>query len=264
MVVGSREWFAGMAQKSDKIEWRKNVEVLRDKFLNRFSPSKLKAMSGEELLNKVFDNTNDTMMYLLMHSHEYRMGFGASSEYPYMSIIYKGKDGLWTLFEKNKNIKLTKEEAIEKAEEVRDVIIECINTISESQLNTTEDYKILEKKLRGVSDLYNYVPLLKYYQMVFPYYFPCMYSNFTLTRCIQILGLKLMGKSSNKRIQNMGAISIFIRNCGIHNSVFGSIYADEWDWVGIKETCSSADDNSTLSFRTDNTDKSLYSLDEVT
>ena len=216
-------------------------------------------MNGQELLSRIFDSTPDTMMYLLMNDYDYRMGFGASSEYPYMSIIYKGKDGLWTLFEKNKHIKMTKEDALNKAEEIRDIILKCIDTISESTLRTAEDYKILEKKLSQISNIYNYVTLLKYYQMVFPQYFPCMYSDFTLARCVQILGLKYVGKSANKRIQNMGVISLFIRNCGIHSSVFGSVYADEWGWTGNRETCPAADENEVKSYRADEADLSLYS-----
>ena len=259
VVVGSCEWFAENAKKRVKIEYRESVEKLREAFLKRFSPSRLKTMTGEELLNQVFDNTTDTMMHLLMYDPDYRMGFGASSEYPYMSIIYKGHDGLWSLFEKNKHIKMNKEEATVKAEEVRDDILKCVDIISVSRLRTAEDYKILEKRLSQAGEKYNYVTLLKYYHMIFPQYFPGMYSDFTLTRCIQILGLKYMGKSSNKRIQNMGVISLFIRNCGINSNVFGSIYADEWDWIASRETCPAANDNETKSLRADEVELSLYS-----
>ncbi len=259
MTIGSCEWFAENAKKESKIKYKENVEMLRTAFLRNFSPEKLKAMSGQELLNCVFDNTADTMMHLLMFDYDYRMGFGASSEYPYMSIIYKGKDGLWTFFEKNKHIKISKDDAIAKAKEIRDIILKCIETISESKLKTADDYKVLEKKLSQISDIYNYVTLLKYYQMVYPQFFPCMYSDFTLTRCIQILGLKYMGKSANKRIQNMGVISLFIRNCDIHSSVFGSVYADEWGWTDNRETCKAAEDNEIKSYRAEEADLSLYS-----
>lgn len=258
MTVGSYEWFAEKAKNPRKAEYQKSVEALRDIFLKKYAPSKLKAMNGADLLNHVFDNTDDTMMHLLMYDHEYRMGFGASSTYPYMSIIYKGKDGLWYLFQNNKSINLSKQEAEEHAEKIRDVILRCVDIIEKSSLNTVEDYKQLDKKLGNVSNLYNYVTILKYFQMVFPYHFPCMYSDSTLNRCIQILGLKRVGLK--KRIQNMGIVSIFIRNCGIHTSVFGSIYADEWGWTGTKETCLASEENAVLSFRTEKNNKSLFSL----
>lgn len=261
MIIGSTKWFEEKSTKSEKIAFRENVEHLRKRFLDNFSPDKLKRMNGAELLNKVFDNTHDTMMHLLMYDQEYRMGFGASSEYAYMSIIYKGSDGLWTLFEKNKHIKLSKYDAENKAKEIRDVIISLISVISNSTLHTIEDYKILEKRLRAISDYYNYVTVLKYYQMLFPYYFPAMYSDFTLNRCIQILGLKQIAKSSNRRITNMGIISIFIRNCSVHTSVFGSIYADEWGWEGTRETCPAASENEHIISDNGKINKSFYLLE---
>lgn len=261
MTIGSCEWFKEKAKNPRKVEYQNGVELLRDSFLKNFSPKKLQAMRGAELLSRVFDSTPDTMMYLLRKDLKYMNGFGASSQYPYMSIIYKGKDGLWYFFQNNKSILLTKDDAEIKAEEIRDVILMCVDVIEKSTLNTVEDYKLLDKKLGDISYLYNYVTILKYFQMVFPYYFPCMYSDFTLNRCIQILGLKRVGQK--KRIQNMGIISIFIRNCGIHTSVFGSIYADEWGWTGTKETCPASDENMGLSFRTEKSNISLFSLGAI-
>ena len=258
-VVGSKEWFVDKAGTSDKKVLADRMELLRKDFLEEFSPKKLEMMNGPQLLERVFNNTNDSMMYLLMMDSDYR-NFGASSEYSYMSIIYKGSDGIWTLFEKNKHIKLSKKEAEEKAVQIRDQIIACINIITDSKLTTIDDYKLLEKKLSDETNLYNFVTILKYFQMVFPNYFPGMYSNFTLSRCIQILGLKYVGKSSNKRIQNMGVISIFIRNCGIHNIVFGSIYADEWGWEKTCETCPAAAENNTYISCADNVNNSFYEL----
>jgi len=243
VVTGSTEWFSTKAKDEKKIRFKEQVDTLRKNFLNKFSPEKLQIMTGAELLNKVFDNTDETMMSYIMRNMDYIMRFGASSRYPYMSIIYKGSDGIWKLFEKNKNVKMSRSEAESKAVEVRDSIIECIDIIEKSDLHTIEDYKELDRKLRMVTEYYSFVTILKYFQMVYPEYFPAMYSHQTLDRCIQILGLKYIGKGANKRIPNMGVISIFIRNCGINNSVFGSIYADEWGWTGSRETCPAAREN---------------------
>lgn len=261
MIVGSIEWFAEKAGYGKKIEFRQHVETLREAFLEQFSPERLSEMDGAALLNKVFDNTPDTMMHLLMKDDAYRTGFGASSTYPYMSIVYKGSDGIWTLFQNNKHIKLERSDAEVKAVEIRDSIIKCVNIIAESDLNTVEDYKILEKRLSNAWPYYGFVTILKYFQMVFPYYFPGMYSDFTLARCIQILGLKYVGKSSNKRIQNMGIISIFIRNCGIHNTVFSSIYADEWGWTENRETCPAAPENVRIISFKGSLDKEMYAVE---
>lgn len=258
-IVGSKEWFVEKANTESKIKFMHRMEQLRERFIEKFSPDMLSRMNGEELLLKVFDNTPETMMYLLMQDSDYRK-FGASSVYSYMSVIYKGADGIWTLFEKNKPIKMTLAQAKKKAEEIRDIIVSCTEIINKIELNNIESYKNLEKKLSEVSPLYNYVTFLKYFQMIFPYNFVAMYSNETLERCIQILGLKFGGKSSGKRIQNMGIISLFIRNCDINNIVFCSIYADEWDWVAPRETCPAANENFLLSRIDGEPNKSYYRL----
>ncbi len=257
--VGGKEWFVAKAKNKDRGEYVNHIEQLREKFLERFSPQNLEHMDGAELLERVFDNKHDTMMYLLMYDSQYR-NFGASSEYPYMSIIYKGSDGCWTYFYKNDHIKLSQIEAETKAEEVRDKLLACVKTIDEVKPNTISDYTILESKLREISFLNNYVTFLKYYQMVFPYYFPGMYADSILNRCIQILGLRSGGTSTRKRISNMGIISIFIRNCDINNIIFGSIYADEWGWTKTAETCPAAQENENILSAPDNINMSYYSL----
>ncbi|MCQ2498851.1 MAG: HNH endonuclease [Lachnospiraceae bacterium] len=257
MLKGSCAWFAEQVNKKNKFVDK--MEEMRESFISRFSPDKLNEMDSDSLLANIFDKTPDSMMHLLMMDSCYRE-FGASSEYAYMSILYKGADGVWTYYDKNKHIKLTLVEAKEKAEFIRDIIVASCKVISESELNTIEDYKELNKKLEGISYQYNYVTILKYFQMIYPFFFPCMYSDNTLTRCIQILGLRSNGKSSNKRIENMGTISLFIRNCDINNVAFNSVYADEWGWTEKQVTCEAANQNYELSVHYGDINKSYYKL----
>jgi len=258
MLIGSIEWFKAKAD--NKKEYRSYMENLRYKFLERFSPTRLKEMDGKELLDRVFEKTEDSMMHLLMFDPEYRR-FGASSEFFYMSIIYKGADGIWVLYEDNTHTKLSQAEAEEKAVWVRDMLINCCNLIETSSLETVDDYKKLKKELKKICKYYSYTTVLKYFQMVYPYYFPTMYSDDTLIRCISILGLQLAGRSTLKRIENAGLISLFIRNCNINNIVWGSIYEDEWGWDDTKEACPAASYNKSIISCTSEIEKSYYSLD---
>lgn len=258
-IPGSTDWFKEKAKDAKHQKFISNIEDLREAFYERFSPEMLEDMSGKDLLLKVFDNDSNSMMYLLKHDKDYR-NFGASSTFPYMSILYRGADGVWTYNDKNNNIKLFEDEAIEKAIYIRDSIIKSVKAIESTNLNSIEGYAELEKKLSAIAPIYSYVTILKYFQMIFPYYFPGMYSDKTLVRCIQILGLPLPGKS--KRIANMGVISLFIRQCDINNIMFNHIYAYEWGWEKPCESCQNAVNNQSMPlFVSGDNDLSYYSLD---
>lgn len=263
IVIGNIEWFKYNSQKQDVINRVEFVEKLRNKFLKMFSPKALKSMSGKELLIKVFDNSDNSMMNLLMMNSDYRW-FGASSKYSYMSIIYRGADGIWTYFNKNKHVKMSQYEAEQQAVAIRDGIIRCIELIDSSELDSIDGYKDLELKMVNTFESYNYVTILKYFQMIYPFYFPCMYADKTLDRCIQILGLPMLGTSAKFRIRKMGVISLFIRMCDINNIAFNRVYANEWGWDKACKACSAAEENSKLNFyNVKNVNKTYYQLQEI-
>lgn len=225
MLVGSPEWFAQQAKSKENINIESHMESLRELFLKKYSPEKLLEMDGEDLLENVFSHNKTSMMYLLMFDSNYRW-FGASSEYTYLGIIYKSANGIWTLYDRNKHIKMSPNEAKEKAEFIRDKIVSCANIIDDFQLDTIDDYKKLSKALKAEWKCCEYVTVLKYFQMLYPYYFPGMYSSGFLKRALKILGLPY----GSDRIINAGELALFIRRCGINNIVFNNIYAAEWGW----------------------------------
>ena len=139
-------------------------------------------------------------------------------------------------------------------------MIYCIDTISKATLKSISDYEALENRL-GKVFFYDYVWVLKYFQMVFPQYFPGMYGDNTLLRALGILGLPSHGKK--KRILNAGEISLFIRRCGISNITFNRIYTEQWGWEKNCPPCEAAKNN--LEERTGTLpelDLSYYSLPE--
>ena len=85
--------------------------------------------------------------------------------------------------------------------------------------------------------------MLKYLQMVFPYYFPGMYADHTIERALHILGLA----TRPSKLENAGQIALFIRKCNINNIVFNNVYADEWTWGDNEQSfpspCESAIEN---------------------
>ncbi|MCR5633669.1 MAG: HNH endonuclease, partial [Eubacterium sp.] len=131
--------------------------------------------------------------------------------------------------------------AREKAELVRDDLLYCIGSIEEiGSFETIDDYVILQNRISKVP-FYDYSWIIKYYQMLYPQYFPGMYAPDTLKRALNILGLPYHG--TTQKILNLGEISLFIRRCNVNNIIFNDIYGSEWGWDSDQGPCPSARSN---------------------
>lgn len=238
-IVGSPEWFYETSKSQYLKEFRQRTEELRKQFNARFAPEVLRLMHGKELLEKVFGN-GEAMINLLMFDPTYRR-FGASGEYKYLGILYYSDgDGSWRYNENNHAESISEKEAEIKAERLRDELLECISIIEDMELNSLNDYEMLDDALSHIP-FSKYAWVLKYYQMIFPQYFPGMYADNTIDRALSILGLPSHGKK--KRIVNAGELSLFIRRCDVNNIVFGHIYGGFWGWEDDASACPSASHN---------------------
>lgn len=235
-LIGSSEWFN---EKSKTIGLNKDIENLRAKFIECFSAENLSDMTGSELLNKVFGDEQSSMMHVLMVDDDYRW-FGSAGNYKYLGIVYQVRDGSWMYKEKLKPQTIDIREAEVKAEQVRDQLISCINAIKNiGVFETIKDYQNLQDSIKNVF-FYKYPWAIKYYQMLYPQYFPGMYSDKTIERALNILGLPRHGKN---RLLNAGEISLFTRRCDVNNILFNEIYAKQWGWDGDVPQCASASIN---------------------
>ena len=241
MKVGSPEWFHVKAQTEENEKFILRIEEKRKLFFDRFSPEMLRSMSNEELLLKVFADYDDSMVRLLMFDDEYR-SFGAAGKYKYTGVVYQNQDGGWYYKESSHSINVSKEGAMEKADYVRNMLLACIEAIEEHKpFSTLSAYESLEKDISRFF-IYQYAWVMKYYQMIYPQYFPGMYADKTIDRCLSIIGLPNHG--STKRLINAGELSLFIRRCDVNNLVFGSVYASQWGWeYTTKPPCENAKEN---------------------
>ena len=239
-IIGSPEWFYEKSQTTQMNEVNEQVENMRELFLKQFSPMQVMKMNGNQLLRNVFSDDPASMIRWLMFTPEGQR-FGAAGKYKYLGVLYQLKGGGWKYKEGAWSIDLSPEEAAKRAEHVRDQLITCINEIEKIGVYTTiQDYQILQERLERVF-FYKYPWVLKYYQMVFPHFFPGMYTDKTIERAIHILGLRNHGTSN--RIMNAGEISLFIRRCDVNNIIFGSIYGHQWGWELNFPPCPAASNN---------------------
>ena len=136
---------------------------------------------------------------------------------------------------------MSREEAANRAIIVRDKLMECVEIIkSTGKYLTIMDYEKLEKRLSKVF-FAKFAWAMKYFQMIFPQYFPCMYADDTLGRAVGILGLPNHGKSH--RFMNAGEVSLFIRRCDVSNLAFNDVYAAKWGWDRECPPCENAEQN---------------------
>ena len=234
--VGSPEWFNERSHTKEMDELNTFIENRREMFIDRFSPEKLSEMNGQELLKSVFSDDPNSMMRWLMFDKDCRW-FGAAGKYKYLGIIYQDGNG-WKYKEGASSELLSLYEAVKRAETVRDQLVSCINEIENAGLiSTVLDYQVLQSRIEKVF-FYKFPWALKYYQMFYPQYFPGMYADKTIERCLHILGLPNHGKTS--RLINAGEISLFIRKCDVNNIVFNRIYSNMWGWEKDYPPCPNA------------------------
>lgn len=238
-MVGSPEWFHQKATTEEYLDFQEKVENKRAEFIESFSPEKISRMEGEELLRKVF-GSGSTMMEFLDYNYQYMM-FGSTGSYKYLRPLYQlyTPQKEWKRYDSAKI--LSHDEALEYAVKYRDSIIECVNLISSMELNTIEGYERLQQELQSRPHFLMFAPMLKYYQMLFPQYFPGIYAKGTLNRVLTVLGFKPHARE--KRIVNAGELSLFIRRCDVNSIVFNKIYEDQWGWTWTGKPCENATDN---------------------
>lgn len=134
-----------------------------------------------------------------------------------------------------KPIHLTEEEAIEKAEEIRDNLVIGAEIISSfDTLNSETDYEELYKQLENIPGI-NTVWRMKYYHLLFPTLLAPFYGQ-----DIQLKVLHFLKQNpSSIPFIRMGQIALFIKKCNIPGIVFGHIwgkYANDANAVDTSDT----------------------------
>ena len=135
-------------------------------------------------------------------------------------LFFHKKTQRWTCGSPAKPVKLTENEAIQKAEEIRNDLVAGAEIISSfGPLNSTADYEQLYKQLEHISGI-NTVWRMKYYQMLFPILFAPFYGQ-----DIQLDVLHFLNQTPSEiPFIRMGQIALFSKKCNIPGIVFGHIW----------------------------------------
>ena len=221
----SPEWFYNEAQKPKWIAFIRKADTLHENFINHFGIEHLKSLSGKELLTSLFYNDKGNKLnlcYVLEMDKDMREIFGSiagGAAYKFGLFFHK-KTQSWTCGSPAKPVKLTENEAIQKAEEIRNDLVAGAEIISSfGPLNSTADYEQLYKQLEHISGI-NTVWRMKYYQMLFPILFAPFYGQ-----DIQLDVLHFLNQTPSEiPFIRMGQIALFSKKCNIPGIVFGHIW----------------------------------------
>ena len=221
----SPEWFYNEAQKPEWIAFIRKADTLHENFINHFGIEHLKSLSGKELLTSLFYNDKGNKLnlcYVLEMDKDMREIFGSiagGAAYKFGLFFHK-KTQSWTCGSPAKPVKLTENEAIQKAEEIRNDLVAGAEIISSfGPLNSTADYEQLYKQLEHISGI-NTVWRMKYYQMLFPILFAPFYGQ-----DIQLDVLHFLNQTTSEiPFIRMGQIALFSKKCNIPGIVFGHIW----------------------------------------
>lgn len=227
--VYSPEWFREVAQSNEMQAFDEEARMLRHQFENNFGIASISALSGKELLTKLFYSdveNKDNLCYTLEFHPRMREIFGSiagGSAFKF-GLFYHKKNHCWTTGSPSKHQTLTEEEAIEVATSIRDALVQGAKLIeAHKDIDTVAGYEQLYTKLQTIPGI-DSVWMLKYYQMLFPETLPVFYG-----KNIQIEVLRFLKEEpSVVPFVRMGQISIFVRKCGISSPVFGKIVGDTY------------------------------------
>ena len=237
-LEGTPTWFREFAGSDYYRRIQEDHAQYRKKFLDQYAPDKLSKLSRDDLLRKVF-GTSGSMLYDLTQNKEDYWRFGSCGQYKYLWVVYHTDGGSWMYKRGSRSRAVSREEASIRADEVRNLLLRSVDIITKTQIpDIISDYRFLEGALSDIF-FYSYPWALKYFQMLFPERFSCMYADNTLERALHILGLPNHGS----RYLNLGEIALFTGKCGIDNSVFTTIYGDRWGWVEERSPCAGAKQN---------------------
>lgn len=239
---GSPEWIHEMAQTEEFKTIDADLQNSYAAFERDYGPDVLAELNGVDLLRKVF--INDTASPdNLCHQLEFgKNGWSGSiaggSSFKYGLFFHK-RNRQWTTGAPTKPVILSEEEAAVEGKQIVDNLLECVDIIRNSTLETEEDYETLGNKLSNVPGS-NKVWFLKYFHMVFPDKIPPYYTEFITAKVIKQLGLP----KRDSIFRRFAEIKHFAKSCNVSLIMLDRIF---WRYLYIQDEAEDSESENSLS-----------------
>ena len=207
------------------LSWEKE-QPKYEKFRSLYSKEVISSLSGIELLKRLFapkDMNEDSLIYNLEHNSYYGEfgGIGGGSQFKYPLYFYSKKQKWCSGGSLKNQIEYDEEEAIEKAEEIRDKFVALFDLVESIDLDNADNYALIQN-LVNTDSLYRKVWVYKYLHMLYPEKFSNFFSLDWLIKLTKLLGLP----EASTIVMN-GEISLFAQELGLKNIIFAQIM---YDW----------------------------------
>lgn len=165
----------------------------------------------------------DSLIYNLEHNSYYGEfgGIGGGSQFKYPLYFYSKKQKWCSGGSLKNQVEYTEEEAIEKAEEIRNKLVALFDLVESTDLSQTANYALIQN-LVNTDSLYRKLWVYKYLHMLYPNDFSNFYSWDWLIKLTKFLGLP----EASTIVMN-GEISLFVSELGVQNVIFAQLM---YDW----------------------------------
>jgi len=192
------------------------------KFKSLYSKEAISTLNGLDLLKRLFapkDMDENSLIYNLEHNSYYGEfgGIGGGSQFKY-PLYYYSKKQKWCSGGSLKNqVEYTEEEAIERAEDIRNKLVALFDLVESTDLTHIENFALIQNLMNSDS-LYRKIWVFKYLHMLYPEVFSTFYSWNWLSKVVKFLQLP----EGSLLIMN-GEISSFAKELRIPNVFLAQI-----------------------------------------
>ena len=218
------EWFRSKAAEFPTFDEEANN--LRQQFLQKYSPDRLRDLEGMDLLRTIFlnDENKDNLCYELEFNNKIREHFGSiksGTAYKY-GLHYSKKHNSWATGTGRNPQFLSEDEAIELGSQIRDYLVDGADIVlGYEKVESIEGYEELYRELNAATEGFvNRVWFLKYYHMIAPNLFPTTYSLNAQSTVLTAIG----EDPDDNAVVRMGQMQLFVHKCDISSVLFSKIF----------------------------------------
>lgn len=217
------EWFKEKAKEYPTLD--EEADQLYVDFQERFSPDILENLSGKDILSTIFLNpyNKDNLCRIMEYDKKNRGYFGSirSGNASKYGLYYSPKEKSWITGTTQNPVHISEDDAINIGTQIRDYLVEGSKILDEcDNLDTVDKFSEIYNRLVDVTGGYiNKIWVLKYYHMMYPDFYPPIYSEGA-----QKIALERIGREVGANpFERLGEMKEFVNECEISNVMFNKI-----------------------------------------
>lgn len=217
------EWFKEKAKEYPTLD--EEADQLYVDFQERFSSDILENLSGKDILSTIFLNpyNKDNLCRIMEYDKKNRGYFGSikSGNASKYGLYYSPKEKSWITGTTQNPVHISEDEAINIGTQIRDYLVKGSKVLDEcDDLDTVDKFLEIYNRLVDVTGGYiNKIWVLKYYHMMYPDFYPPIYSESAQKIALERIGCEVGANP----FERLGEMKEFVNECEISNVMFNKI-----------------------------------------